>query len=111
MQFVQDMNHESLKMEKLEFEAYTSGDLVPPLNVTNCDCTEAIGAMEKTLSKVRTLIEKQHEMTERIDQLEMRISLEQVSMASEFEKTLSLLETDNFVKLNTQVCYYIFRSN
>uniref|UniRef100_A0A1I7WWL2 Ovule protein n=1 Tax=Heterorhabditis bacteriophora TaxID=37862 RepID=A0A1I7WWL2_HETBA len=40
MQFVQDMNHDSLKMERTEFEAYTSGDLVPPLNMMNCGCNQ-----------------------------------------------------------------------
>uniref|UniRef100_A0A183GK28 VPS9 domain-containing protein n=1 Tax=Heligmosomoides polygyrus TaxID=6339 RepID=A0A183GK28_HELPZ len=40
LQFVQDMNYASLKMERAEFEAYTSGDLVPPLNMMNCGCNQ-----------------------------------------------------------------------
>ncbi|VDO30181.1 unnamed protein product [Haemonchus placei] len=42
LQFVQDMNYASLKMERSEFEAYTSGDLVPPLNMINCGCNQVI---------------------------------------------------------------------
>lgn len=34
------MNYASLKMERAEFEAYTSGDLVPPLNMMNCGCNQ-----------------------------------------------------------------------
>ncbi|VDM56700.1 unnamed protein product [Angiostrongylus costaricensis] len=40
LQFVQDMNYASLKMEQSEFEAYTSGDLVPPLNMMSCGCNQ-----------------------------------------------------------------------
>lgn len=34
------MNYASLKMERSEFEAYTSGDLVPPLNMMNSGCNQ-----------------------------------------------------------------------
>lgn len=37
MQFIQDMNAESLRMDKEEFEAYTSGKLGVPLNNRESD--------------------------------------------------------------------------
>lgn len=40
LQFVQNMNAESLKMPKEEFEAYTSGRQVPPLNTMNSGCNQ-----------------------------------------------------------------------
>ncbi|VDL74594.1 unnamed protein product [Nippostrongylus brasiliensis] len=75
LQFVQDMNYASLKMERAEFEAYTSGDLVPPLNMMNCGCNQALGSMEESLARVRELIERQHALSSRIDEIERRLSL------------------------------------
>ena len=103
MQFVQDMNHDSLKMQKHEFEAYTSGDLVPPLNMMNCDCVQAIGTMEKSLIKVRALIEKQREMSVKIDELEKRVSIEEAAMAAEFQKTLALFGSDRYNRVKEEV--------
>lgn len=44
LQFVQNMNAESLKMPREEFEAYTSGHQVPPLNAMNMGCNQVLYA-------------------------------------------------------------------
>uniref|UniRef100_A0A0N5AX26 Rab5 GDP/GTP exchange factor n=1 Tax=Syphacia muris TaxID=451379 RepID=A0A0N5AX26_9BILA len=66
LQFIQNMNAESLKMPKDEFEAYTSGRQVPPLNEKNCGCNQALHVMDKSLSDIRSLVEEQKKLLGRI---------------------------------------------
>ncbi|KAK6014884.1 vacuolar sorting protein 9 domain protein [Ostertagia ostertagi] len=103
LQFVQDMNYASLKMERSEFEAYTSGDLVPPLNMMNCGCNQALGSMEESLVRVRELIERQHALSSRIDEIERRLSFEGAEMAEEFRKVMATYPSQEYQKLKEQI--------
>jgi hypothetical protein len=38
LKFVQNLNADSLKMPRDEFEAYTSGQMIPPINEANSRC-------------------------------------------------------------------------
>ncbi|WKX99624.1 hypothetical protein Q1695_014479 [Nippostrongylus brasiliensis] len=103
LQFVQDMNYASLKMERAEFEAYTSGDLVPPLNMMNCGCNQALGSMEESLARVRELIERQHALSSRIDEIERRLSFEETELAEEFRKIRAAHPSQEYQKLKEQL--------
>ncbi|KAK6739788.1 hypothetical protein RB195_008343 [Necator americanus] len=103
LQFVQDMNYASLKMERSEFEAYTSGDLVPPLNMMNCGCNQALGSMEESLAKLRELIERQHALSSRIDEVERRLSVEEAELSEEFRKIMATYPSQEYQKLKEQI--------
>ncbi|KHJ79351.1 hypothetical protein OESDEN_21004 [Oesophagostomum dentatum] len=103
LQFVQDMNYASLKMDRSEFEAYTSGDLVPPLNMMNCGCNQALGSMEESLARLRELIERQHTLSSRIDEVERRLSAEEAELSEEFRKVLSSYPSEEYQKLKEQI--------
>ncbi|CAJ0599952.1 unnamed protein product [Cylicocyclus nassatus] len=103
LQFVQDMNYASLKMERSEFEAYTSGDLVPPLNMMNCGCNQALGSMEESLAKLRELIERQHTLSTRIDEFVRRVSVEEAEFTEEFHKMLGMYPSQEYQKLKEQL--------
>ncbi|KAK6046768.1 hypothetical protein COOONC_15727 [Cooperia oncophora] len=103
LQFVQDMNYASLKMERSEFEAYTSGDLVPPLNIMNCGCNQALGSMEESLVRVRELIERQHALSSRIDEIERRLSFEEAELTEEFRKVMAAYPSQEYQKLKEQL--------
>ncbi|VDK46399.1 unnamed protein product [Cylicostephanus goldi] len=103
LQFVQDMNYASLKMERSEFEAYTSGDLVPPLNMMNCGCNQALGSMEESLAKLRELIERQHTLSSRIDEFVRRVSVEEAEFTEEFNKMLGMYPSQEYQKLKEQL--------
>jgi hypothetical protein len=66
LQFIQDMNAESLHMDKEEFEAYTSGRLGVPLNNRESDRNMAIKAMEKGLKLFDGLLDDQAKLDDRI---------------------------------------------
>uniref|UniRef100_A0A0K0DFI7 A20-type domain-containing protein n=1 Tax=Angiostrongylus cantonensis TaxID=6313 RepID=A0A0K0DFI7_ANGCA len=72
LQFVQDMNYASLKMEQSEFEAYTSGDLVPPLNMMSCGCNQVCYL---SLSIHVSSVGKFETLSNRIDEVERKLSL------------------------------------
>uniref|UniRef100_A0A914UN01 Rab5 GDP/GTP exchange factor n=1 Tax=Plectus sambesii TaxID=2011161 RepID=A0A914UN01_9BILA len=76
LQFVQNMNADSLRMPKEEFEAYTSGNQVPPLTESNCGCNQAIKSMENSAKQLAELIEKQKTMAVNIDEFRERIMKE-----------------------------------
>ncbi|RCN36293.1 hypothetical protein ANCCAN_15590 [Ancylostoma caninum] len=97
------MNYASLKMERSEFEAYTSGDLVPPLNMMNCGCNQALGSMEESLARLRELIERQHALSSRIDEVERRLSVEEAELSEEFRKIMAMYPSQEYQKLKEQL--------
>ncbi|KAE9416934.1 hypothetical protein Angca_005968, partial [Angiostrongylus cantonensis] len=103
LQFVQDMNYASLKMEQSEFEAYTSGDLVPPLNMMSCGCNQALGSMEESLFRVRELIDRQRALSNRIDEVERKLSLEEDDLSEEFRKFMTTYPSQEYQKLKEQL--------
>ncbi|CAD6200065.1 unnamed protein product [Caenorhabditis auriculariae] len=92
LQFVQDMNHNSLKMERSEFEAYTSGQLAPPLNAANCACNQAINMIESALDRVN-----------KIDQLERRVTVEEAELVSEFSRIATSFPSEEYKRLHQTI--------
>ncbi|KJH43554.1 a20-like zinc finger [Dictyocaulus viviparus] len=103
LQFVQDMNYASLKMDRSEFEAYTSGDLVPPLHEMNCGCNQALGSMEDSLVRVRELIGRQRALSIKIDEVKRRLSVEEGDLSEEFRKLLASYPSQEYQKLKEQL--------
>lgn len=103
LQFVQNMNAESLKMPREEFEAYTSGHQVPPLNETNCGCNQAIRSMEKSLSRIRELLSRQRELAARIEEFESRVERENEEFLSEIRDCLHAYPSAELQRLTEQI--------
>uniref|UniRef100_A0A915C615 Rab5 GDP/GTP exchange factor n=1 Tax=Parascaris univalens TaxID=6257 RepID=A0A915C615_PARUN len=103
LQFIQNMNAESLKMPKEEFEAYTSGHQVPPLNEKNCGCNQAIRSMENSLSQIRELLGRQRELAERIQAFELRVQRENDEFLSEIRDILNEYPSTELQRLGVQI--------
>ncbi|VBB25202.1 unnamed protein product [Acanthocheilonema viteae] len=103
LQFVQNMNAESLKMPREEFEAYTSGHQVPPLNAMNMGCNQSIRTMENSLAQVRQLLERQKNLKERMDELEIRVKRETDELSAEVDEILNAYPTEELKHLTEQV--------
>ncbi|TKR92687.1 hypothetical protein L596_007292 [Steinernema carpocapsae] len=70
LQFVQNMNAESLNMPKDEFEGYTSGRQVVPLNKMSCGCNQALKSMENSTVLVNQLLDRQKELMAQMKEFE-----------------------------------------
>ncbi|MFH4974174.1 hypothetical protein AB6A40_000883 [Gnathostoma spinigerum] len=103
LQFIQTMNAESLKMPREEFEAYTSGSQAPPLNEANCGCNQAIRSMQKSLSQVRELLQRQRLLSDRIDEFECRIKRENDEFLSAIRDLANSYPSDDLRKLTEQI--------
>ncbi|EFO22399.2 Rab5 GDP/GTP exchange factor [Loa loa] len=103
LQFVQNMNAESLKMPKQEFEAYTSGREVPPLNAMNMGCNQSIRTMENSLVLVRQLLEKQKNLKGRINELEIRVKRETGELSAEIDEILNMYPSEELKHLAEQI--------
>uniref|UniRef100_A0A915PXJ8 Rab5 GDP/GTP exchange factor n=1 Tax=Setaria digitata TaxID=48799 RepID=A0A915PXJ8_9BILA len=99
LQFVQNMDAESLKMPKEEFEAYTSGQQVPPLNAMNMGCNQSIRTMENSLTQVRQLLERQGNLKERINELEIRVKRETDELSTEVDEILNSYPSEELKRL------------
>ncbi len=60
-------------MPREEFEAYTSGQLVPPLYETDCCCHQAIKSMEKTVLELAEVEKRRDQLAERIGQFREKV--------------------------------------
>ncbi|CAB3402072.1 unnamed protein product [Caenorhabditis bovis] len=103
LQFVQDMNHESLKMDKCEFEAYTSGQLAPPLSVVNCVCNQAIFTLEGAMDNINFLIEKQNALLTKIQVLDNRIETECAELTTQFKQKLDAFPGEKYRDLRAKI--------
>uniref|UniRef100_A0A0R3RSM7 Rab5 GDP/GTP exchange factor n=1 Tax=Elaeophora elaphi TaxID=1147741 RepID=A0A0R3RSM7_9BILA len=103
LQFVQNMNAESLKMPKEEFEAYTSGHQVPPLNAMNMGCNQSIRTMENSLVQVRQLLERQKNLKEQMNELETRVKRETDELSAEVDEILNAYPSEELKHLAEQV--------
>ncbi|KAK0426169.1 hypothetical protein QR680_009568 [Steinernema hermaphroditum] len=70
LQFVQNMNAESLNMPKDEFEGYTSGRQAVPLNKLNCGCNQALKSMENSVTLVNQLLDRQEQLMKDMEQFD-----------------------------------------
>ncbi|EJW86369.1 hypothetical protein WUBG_02720 [Wuchereria bancrofti] len=103
LQFVQNMNAESLKMPKEEFEAYTSGHQVPPLNAMNMGCNQSIRTMENSLVQVRQLLERQKNLKGLMNDLEIRVKRETDELSAEVDEILNTYPSKELKHLTEQV--------
>lgn len=103
LQFIQNMNAESLKMPKEEFEAYTSGRQVPPLNEKNCGCNQALRVMEKSLMDIRGLLGQQQELVERINEFEDKVERAEKDFISRVDDYLNNYPSAELIKLTEQI--------
>ncbi|KAF8357858.1 rabx-5, partial [Pristionchus pacificus] len=103
LQFVQDINHESLKMSRDEFESYTSGELAPPLNKGNCGCNQALSSMESSLARMTKLIDEQKALATRIDEFERQVSQEENSLCDRIRDLITLCPSPEWVGLRDKV--------
>ncbi|KAM3723255.1 Rab5 GDP/GTP exchange factor [Dirofilaria immitis] len=103
LQFVQNMNAESLKMPKEEFEAYTSGHQVPPLNAMNMGCNQSIRTMEYSLVQVRQLLDKQRNLKELMNELELRVKRETDALSAEINEILNSYPLEELKHLTEQI--------
>ncbi|CAJ0943051.1 unnamed protein product, partial [Mesorhabditis belari] len=88
LQFVQDMNHDSLKMAQTEFEAYTSGQIQPPPSAANCGCNQAIASMEQSLSHLEKLELEQKKLADEMEALGKTVA----KMEEEIESSYGFLD-------------------
>ncbi|VDN07767.1 unnamed protein product [Thelazia callipaeda] len=103
LQFIQNMNADTLKMPKEEFEAYTSGSQVPPLNTMNMGCNQSIRIMENSLAQVKQLLEMQGGLKEQIKALELRVKKETDDLLREVEEILNAYPTKELKHLIEQI--------
>ncbi|PAV65380.1 hypothetical protein WR25_19305 isoform D [Diploscapter pachys] len=102
LQFVQEMNHESLRMNQDEFEAYTSGHLAPPLSLMNCACNQAIGSMERSLAEVGELLKKQQQLLVKIEELDVKMTKENEEMAVQFANFLKVNPSQKYLQMKEE---------
>ncbi|GMT18204.1 hypothetical protein PFISCL1PPCAC_9501 [Pristionchus fissidentatus] len=103
LQFVQDINHESLKMSRDEFEAYTSGELAPPLNKGSCGCNQALSSMESSLARMKKLIDEQKQLSVRIDEFERQVSEEESTLCKRIRELVTDYPTPDWIALREKV--------
>ncbi|GMS87810.1 hypothetical protein PENTCL1PPCAC_9985, partial [Pristionchus entomophagus] len=103
LQFVQDINHESLKMSRDEFEAYTSGELAPPLNKGSCGCNQALSSMESSLARMTKLIDEQKQLSTRIDEFERQVSEEETTLCDRIRDLITACPSPEWIALRDKV--------
>ncbi|KHJ77073.1 hypothetical protein OESDEN_23307 [Oesophagostomum dentatum] len=59
--------------------------------------------MEESLARLRELIERQHTLSSRIDEVERRLSAEEAELSEEFRKVLSSYPSEEYQKLKEQI--------
>ncbi|CAI2348306.1 unnamed protein product [Caenorhabditis sp. 36 PRJEB53466] len=96
LQFAQNMNHESLQMEKTEFEAYTSGHLAPPLSVINSACNQAMYVLEGTIETIATVAEKAKSLAMSLTSTHTRADDDLAKMLVIIKETVNFYPTDTY---------------
>ncbi|VDM73807.1 unnamed protein product [Strongylus vulgaris] len=59
--------------------------------------------MEESLARLRELIERQHTLSSRIDEVERRLSAEEAELSEEFRKVLAMYPSQEYQKLKEQI--------
>ncbi|GMR40585.1 hypothetical protein PMAYCL1PPCAC_10780, partial [Pristionchus mayeri] len=103
LHYVQNINHESLKMSKDDFESYTSGELAPPLNKGTCGCNQALSSMESSLARMTKLIAEQKQLATRIDEFERQVSQEETSLCDRIRDLISSFPSPEWIGLRDKV--------
>ncbi|KAL1243440.1 Rab5 GDP/GTP exchange factor [Trichinella spiralis] len=70
LDFIQNLNAESLKMHPQEFEAYTCGQLVPPLNRTPISSHPSLKSLRASLAALEDLREKLEKLQYKLNDLD-----------------------------------------
>ncbi|KAH7731620.1 Rab5 GDP/GTP exchange factor [Aphelenchoides avenae] len=71
LNFIQNMNAESLKMKEEEFEAYTSGRQVAPMRQSTS--SSSVNSIKNSLKRLEELAEARQRMHQRLDELSLTI--------------------------------------
>ncbi|KRX35409.1 Rab5 GDP/GTP exchange factor [Trichinella murrelli] len=70
LDFIQNLNAESLKMHPQEFEAYTCGQLVPPLNRTPISSHPSLKSLRASLAALEDLREKLEKLQYKLNDMD-----------------------------------------
>ncbi|VDP05629.1 unnamed protein product [Soboliphyme baturini] len=76
LNFIQNLNASSLKMLPEEFQAYSCGELLPPVNETTGRCRQALRSLEDSLEQLKFLRTKTDAALSKVEQLNLYLDRE-----------------------------------
>uniref|UniRef100_A0A0K0G1S1 Rab5 GDP/GTP exchange factor n=1 Tax=Strongyloides venezuelensis TaxID=75913 RepID=A0A0K0G1S1_STRVS len=83
IEYIKNMNCESLKMDQDVFNAYVSGKLLPPLDRDNCLMKDSIKKVELLTSKATDLSSAEDSLDARLDAFEESIEAQRIAFVEE----------------------------
>uniref|UniRef100_A0A1I7TM97 Rab5 GDP/GTP exchange factor n=1 Tax=Caenorhabditis tropicalis TaxID=1561998 RepID=A0A1I7TM97_9PELO len=103
LEFARNMNHESLQMEKTEFEAYTSGHLAPPLSVINSACNQAMYVLEGTIETIVTVAKKAESLAKNITNMNGKTDDDLDKMLVVIKETVDFYPTQEYLNMKESI--------
>lgn len=103
LEFARNMNHESLQMEKSEFEAYTSGHLAPPLSVINSACNQAIYVLEGTIETITNVAKKAGSLAKNLTNMHGKSDDDLEKMLAVIKETVDFYPTDEYMNMKQSI--------
>ncbi|CEF65335.1 Rabaptin-5-associated exchange factor for Rab5 ortholog [Strongyloides ratti] len=86
IEYIKNMNCESLKMDQDVFNAYVSGKLLPPLDKDNCLMKDSIKKIELLTKKVEDLSKAEDSLDARLDAFEESIEAQKIAFVEEISE-------------------------
>ncbi|PIC42588.1 hypothetical protein B9Z55_009618 [Caenorhabditis nigoni] len=103
LEFARNMNHESLQMEKAEFEAYTSGHMAPPLSVLNSACNQAMYVLEGTIETIVTVAKKAEDLVKNLTGVDKKSDDDLEKMLVLIKETVDIFPTDEYIQMKESI--------
>ncbi|CAP35824.2 Protein CBR-RABX-5 [Caenorhabditis briggsae] len=103
LEFARNMNHESLQMEKAEFEAYTSGHMAPPLSVLNSACNQAMYVLEGTIETIATVAKKAEDLLKNLTGVDKKSDDDLEKMLILIKETVDIFPTDEYIQMKESI--------
>ncbi|CAL2036463.1 CBN-RABX-5 protein [Caenorhabditis brenneri] len=103
LEFARNMNHESLQMEKNEFEAYTSGQLAPPLSVINSACNQAMYVLEGTIETIVTVAKRAENLAKSFATVNKKADDDIAKMLIIIKETVDFYPTQEYVNMKESI--------
>lgn len=103
LEFARNMNHESLQMERAEFEAYTSGHLAPPLSVINSACNQAMYVLEGTIETIVTVAKKAGDLAINVTGMHGKADDEFEKMLKIIKETVDFYPTQDYLNMKDSI--------
>ncbi|EFO86547.1 CRE-RABX-5 protein [Caenorhabditis remanei] len=103
LEFARNMNHESLQMEKAEFEAYTTGHLAPPLSVINSACNQAMYVLEGTIETITTVVKKAGGLASNLTGVHGKADDDLEKMLIVIKETVDFYPTEEYLKMKESI--------